>query len=86
MNLVASFQQYESMRIWPVIAILIVILTALAIPTSLLIQWVWARVYPNKPRPTNWILKLFWGLYAIGVIGLVALAIADEIMSPQPRY
>jgi hypothetical protein len=86
MDLIASFQQYESMRIWPFIAVLIVVLTVLAIPTSLLIKWAWARVYVEKPRPKNWILILFWATYTVAVTALVVLAIADDIMSPPPRY
>ena len=86
MELIASFQQYESMRIWPFLAVLIVVLTALAVPTSLLIKWVWARFYIDKPRPKNWVLMLFWATYAVVVGALVVLAIADDIMSPPPRY
>ena len=86
MNLIASFQQYESMRIWPFIAVLIVVLTVLAIPTSFLIKWAWACLYVEEPRPKNWVLILFWATYTIAVAALVVLAIADDIMSPPPRY
>lgn len=86
MALIASFQQYESMRIWPFIAVLIFILTALAVPASWLIKWAWARFYIDKPHPKNWVLILFWATYAVVVGALVVLAIADEMMSQAPRY
>ena len=86
MYLIASFQQYESIRIWPFIAVLIAVLTVLAVPTSMLIKWTWARFYVEKARPRNWVLILFWATYIVAVTALIVLAIADDIMSPPPRY
>ena len=86
MDVIASFQQYQSMRIWPLIALLIVVLTALAVPTSFLLKWAWCRRYVGRQPPKNWILVLFWTTYAVIVTGLVVLAIVDDVMSPPPRY
>lgn len=84
--MIASFQQLSRLQIWPVILVLIMALTVLAVPTAAILKWAWNRYFTEEPKPKNWLLVILWTSYGLVVAALGALAAADVMFSRPAGY